>query len=696
MRRYLVFLTLFLISLLAATSLAGAQEGGQPTPEPEPTELPAGTVEAELQGPTAVNPLSGMTLTLVPVSPNDVLPASDSCSSARPLTLVPRTSPAASQTNVAGFTVTADDPVLSCIWGSNPPNTKGFRTAWFQFKTDYNGMVTITTNTSAYDTILGVFTGACGEFSLTRTACNDDATGLASEVTFAVQRGVTYFVEVADRQPGALSNPLLLNMQAAFNMPVDSQSNSLVSNWKVAGSMPTPVSRHATAVVGSSIYVMGGLEAGLSLSNSFARYQTTNNTWESLNPVPVSGFANTTAVYLNYTTSSVNHQEIHIPGGSNSAIDDLSAYTNAHWVFDIVTKAWSEKAALPMSRGVPFAYAAAAPSANLGAMYVLGGVEGPGWPLTGVITDSVRDEVLLFTPDSGIGSWSTLALRMTSPRYGATAANVGGKICVAGGLRHAAGSNPPVALLSDGECFNPASPTTWEATGAMNFPRYFAHSAVGPDGRWYVYGGLDGTHKAVPEVEYYDPVDGGWHVLSYLFDLNNRYPNDPALVWPRGGFVGDSLWALGGSFDASGTQPNPIIKRMVPPSGSVFLPLILTGERQNFTFSSAKILSLYQFFSQNIDSAANRYRFYSFFMTQPMALQVDLTVPATEDLDLYLYDDNKVKWGSSEQFQGVPERICLNNLQPGKYYIMVKHVLPPTPDSNQSFTVVARSLPTCP
>jgi len=694
MRSKLMFLTVFFVALLGAVALVGAQEGAEGDAEPGNDWVPVVpdeeyVPEFTVGNPTAVNPETGMVLNLVPLSPEaDILPGSDSCGTARLLSLIPLTVPAASQTNVASFTTAVDDPALSCIWGANPPSRQGYRTAWYQFKTDYNGLVTINTRTSDYDTILGVFTGTCGATSLQAVACNDDATGLTSSATFAVRRDVTYYVEVADWLPGALSITLLLNMQAAYERP-------LVSQWTNVGFMsaPTaPVSRHATAVVGTDIYVVGGFRANAALSSSFFRYQTATDQWIPLDNIPGPGFANTTAVYLGYIRNGTAYFQIHVPGGSNSAVDSATgAYTSDHWYYDLVNGGWHSAAAVP---GTPFAYAAA-DSTPSGTMYVTGGTEGPGWPLDLVVTDTVRSEVLAYNPISN--SWSS-AGAMPEPRYGHTAAVVGNRICVAGGLRYNEGSTPAVALLPGGECASLSTPNSWAATGLMQVPRYFAHSDVGPDGRWYVYGGIAQNGEAVPEVEYYDPATNSWYLLNYEYDLNNRQPGDPALVWPGGGFVGEDLWTIGGSIDLSGASPYPLIKKMTPPpAGDYFFPIIMNGSGENFTFDTARYLPLNQAIGQNIASASDRYRFFQIRLPQATSIQLNLSVPSSANLDLFLYDNNKLKWGQSDlPFQGVAEQICLNNLQAGVYYLMVKHVFPNVPDSSQNFVVSALPVAHCP
>lgn len=674
MRLHLLFLTLFLTGLLALTEWTGAQEGVEPVEEtavsPEIFIAPPATNPLEITVWEQPEATVFSELILSPLADA----AADFCDLATPLTLTPLGVPAASQSNVAGFTNSPDDPPLSCAWGSNPPSQTGYRTAWHRFTPAYNGIVTVSTATSEYDTILGVFTGACG-VNLQPVACNDDAAGFTSEVTFPVRRGVRYYILVGDWQPGALSSPLRLNLQASYDTP-------LVSEWSLAGFINEPRTRHATAVVGADIYVLGGQTSGGALSNSFARYHTPNNSWTSLNPIP-GGIMNTTAVYLPAT------QRIYVPGGTTGAND--TANSSAHWIYSLGNGAWSTAAAVP---GTPFAYAATVPRGD--GYYLLGGVEGPGWPVTAVITDSVRSDVQFY--QAGGNSWSSLT-PMTSARYGHTAAAVGNRICVAGGL----------SLSDDGviefpnpiaECANLTNPTNWTPTGAMNIPRYFTHSAVGPDGRWYVYGGLDGSGNAVPEVEVYDPASNTWRLLSFMYDLNGRQPGDPAIIWPRGGFVGDQLWSVGGHFLIGNVQQlNPNIKRMNgPKQGSLYLPMLVAGSPENFTFATARPIAIDQIVSQSIVSVQDRYRFYELNMTVGSNLQIELVVPDSEDLDLYLYNDNKVIWGqSSSPFTGGYERICLNSLQPGRYFVVVErplNPLPPTPD--RSFLLLARTVSLCP
>lgn len=686
MRPYLLFLTLLMIAVAGLTTLVRAQDSGGAEPAsladgaiipPPPNELTEPVVwQVADMTPVALTP----NLVLAPLADA----AADACDLATSISFVPQGTPASSQTVVNGFTNEATDPNLTCLWGRQPPSLRGFRTAWYKFTPEYNGLVTISTRTSTYDTVLGIFSGSCGAFS--NVACNDDSTGFTSEVTFVVRRDVTYYVEVADWQPAELNRTLQMNLTAAYNTP-------LVSEWQDEAPLntPAPMSRHASVVVGEDIYLLGGLTGQGGLSSAFYRYHTGSRSNTPLAPIP-GGIINTTAVYLQYTRNSSLQREIHVPGGGVGVND--SGNSSTHWIYNVGGNFW-DPAPTAVPGSIPFAYAAAAPNIARDGFYLLGGVEGPGWPNTAVISESVRSDVLFYNALNR--SW-TAEGNMDSPRYAHTAARFGGRVCVAGGLNWDADTQSNLAFPNPiAECAMLSDMSTWTPTGPMNVPRYFAHSSVGPDGRWYVYGGIDGSGSAVPEVEYYDLFSNSWHMLPYTYDLGGRRPLDPAIIWPRGGFVGNQLWSLGGSIDASGFVLYPVVRRVASPvQGDYFLPFLVGGSPDNFTMAGAQSVAWGQTVSQNIASTENRHRFYRLVLPQRRSVQIRLTVPDGQDLDLFLYDDNKFRWGASESpFPGIDEQICLNNLAAGTYYIGVQHFAPPNPDTNAQFQLVARSVASC-
>jgi hypothetical protein len=88
-----------------------------------------------------------------------------------------------------GATSTGDDPAFTCVTG------KRYNTVWYKYIPSYNGVLSVDTFGSSFDTVLGVWTGNRG--SLSSQACNDDASGLQSKVQLQVVAGTVYYIEVA-------------------------------------------------------------------------------------------------------------------------------------------------------------------------------------------------------------------------------------------------------------------------------------------------------------------------------------------------------------------------------------------------------------------------------------------------------------------------------------------------------------------
>ena len=113
-------------------------------------------------------------------------PPNDTCNAATEIT----TSRLRDDVDVSEATSDPTDPAITCGCGSNGASV------WYRFTAPTSEPVTIDTFGSSYDTILSVFSGACG--SLTPVApCNDDSDGtLQSKVSFTTTAGVTYLIEV--------------------------------------------------------------------------------------------------------------------------------------------------------------------------------------------------------------------------------------------------------------------------------------------------------------------------------------------------------------------------------------------------------------------------------------------------------------------------------------------------------------------
>ena len=100
--------------------------------------------------------------------------------------------------NTTNATTAGDDPSFAC---GQYFNGQGAHSVWYSLTPDYNRMLTASTLTSSFDTVLGVWTGPRG--GLTLQACNDDAnTTLQSEVTTALHAGTTYHIEALSYNSG--------------------------------------------------------------------------------------------------------------------------------------------------------------------------------------------------------------------------------------------------------------------------------------------------------------------------------------------------------------------------------------------------------------------------------------------------------------------------------------------------------------
>ncbi len=92
---------------------------------------------------------------------------------------------------VPGATTDSTDPTPPCGNGSRAGSV------FYQFNSGGQGLLTIDTFGSYYDTILSVWKGSCGAMVPVAGGCNDDAGGgLASQVSFNTEPGVTYIIMV--------------------------------------------------------------------------------------------------------------------------------------------------------------------------------------------------------------------------------------------------------------------------------------------------------------------------------------------------------------------------------------------------------------------------------------------------------------------------------------------------------------------
>ena len=610
---------------------------------------------------------------------------SDSCEDAPSLIMFPSNPADGGVANVSDATVAADDPILACQWG-NPTRAQGYRTVWYKFVAPVNGRVTIDTFNSNYDTVLGVFTGTCGALDSIR--CNDDFNLFSSQVTFAVNGGETYYVEVADRESG-LPRPAHLQLSALL-LPVDTLWAQEITN-----PAPPPLSRHAVVTQNEFLYVVGGQsgdrEPGLpQISNRLVRFNTNTLHWEEMAPIPGPGYSNTTAARVG--------DFIYLPTGYNG---NQLQYDGIHWRYSIVHDAWEPIGNTPTApHGVPYAWAAAAvppDQATFPRYYLTGGLSST---LDNVPPVDVEDRVVndTFAYDVASNSWVEQK-PMQAGRYAHTAAWIetrGLGLCVAGGLGVQAdpnGGQPVTVLQSSAECYQPGG--DWHYIGDLNVPRFGAGSAIGPDGKWYVFGGMTAIGSILiptPVTEVYDPVRNTWSVLDPSYNLGN-FQTLPARFWPRGATIGNNLWVVGGSIFNEGEHAVPVVERLNLPTYTNYVPVLGANyddaTRPDDTFAEARTISFGINETRNFDQQRDFFDVYTFEILSPYSIQVRLIVPDDNNFDVAVYGRQKTQWGHSfDPRNGHDEEITLNNLPPNRYYVVVSRVFPTgQPDKGAYYTL---------
>ncbi|MEM7334142.1 MAG: hypothetical protein AAF490_18800 [Chloroflexota bacterium] len=646
-------LVLFLIlSILVVSAIVLAQE---PTVEPIPLSHspPQMVTVANIEE----RPSQSIQIPLEPVA----VDASNECESATVLTV-----PGGGSQATNSFDIGVNDPQINqCMWGSSP-STRGYRTAWFQFTAPFNGKAIIDTFGSNYDTVLAIHEDenpttpeACTELRL--LACNDDHNGFNARVEFLAQKDTTYYIEVADWQSGVSgSADLILSLEM----------DDITSVWDPFGSMSFPRTRHATVIVNNHIYTLGGQENVLGnpvITPRLDRYNAGSNSWTSLGQMPGSGISNSTAVYVGATAGDGKCADgcIYAPGG----YDGGDQYNGDHWAYDIDTGEWISRQSIfnltPLT--LPFAWSTAVAHPDDTGYYLIGGLT-----TQPAITTTAQAHNNVFFYNVAGENWQTNAPNMITARYGHMATQLGNQICVVGGI------GTGLVLLQTGECFTPNSGGWSTSIPALNYPRYGAGSSVGPDGKWYIFGGSDANHQAVPQVEFYDPNNAiaGWQVLPVSFDLG---ASEGILerAWARGGFVGNYLYAVGGNATQTTFPAISLIERLFVGSSIGYLPLIEKGSSgTNDTLETAFSINFNTPRFANFDTQIDFYDVFTFELASTDQVTIKLSqIPTGSDYNLLIYDDNKLLWGVGNNPGTLSENVQLT-LGAGQYYVMVERVIP--------------------
>jgi hypothetical protein len=319
----------------------------------------------------------------------------------------------------------------------------------------------------------------------------------------------------------------------------------------------------------------------------------------------------------------------------------------------------------------PIAWGAAAADPTGGLYYYTGGRYGtdPGQPL---------DTVLEYAPSTD--SWRALP-SMTTPRYAHEAVFLAGQLCVSGGLDQ--GANP----MTDGECFDLDS-QTWSPIADMHIPRSMFGSAVGPDGLWYVFGGLTANTitetLTTPKTEAYDPSTNTWLLFDQHSSLNQSRD------WLTGTTIGNEIFAAGGFLPDDGFVVDSFEELLIRERGPypIFVPLVAKGlpnetgtmhEPNNAIPFAFGPLASGTILESDFGYAWDTEDFFFFATDQTTDIEVQLTgIPAESNYDLFLYGTDstgtpKHLYAVSQRGSNLDESLVFSQAPAGQYQIRVQN-----------------------
>jgi len=145
-------------------------------------------------------------------APTCTLPPNDNCASPAVIASLP----AVQLENTCGATNEVNEPTTTCASTDVPTQS---HSVWFSYTNTTFATQTLlaTTFGSNFDTVVQVYTGACG--ALLPLACNDDSpSGTQSLLTFKVDPGQTVLIKVASYRSNAGAN-LQFNLSLLVAQP---------------------------------------------------------------------------------------------------------------------------------------------------------------------------------------------------------------------------------------------------------------------------------------------------------------------------------------------------------------------------------------------------------------------------------------------------------------------------------------------
>ena len=264
-------------------------------------------------------------------------------------------------------------------------------------------------------------------------------------------------------------------LSMAFTNPIAEGS------WTRKSDMPTARIWFSTSVVSGKIYAIGGgPSATAPYLSTVEVYDPVAETWTRKRNMPTARDGH---------AASVVNGKIYVIGGEPTAQASLATVEE----YDPATDTWTQKADMPSRRTF------------LSACTVDGKIYAFGGALAGVaeLTEGDRFLSALEIYDPATDTWTRGADMMT-PRAGAAAVTVDGKIYVIGGVfgnLH----NAPLPVV---EAYDPVT-DTWTRKANMPTARMFLSASV-VGGRIYAIGGGVWSEAIYSTVEVYDPATDRW------------------------------------------------------------------------------------------------------------------------------------------------------------------------------------------
>ena len=143
------------------------------------------------------------------------------------------------------------------------------RSVWYRFTPSTSGTLTVNTFGSSYDTILAAFTGSCGALTPVAGACNDDASGVQSRISFAASAGTTYSFLVTSYGTSGGNLVFQLSLQSGGGPP------TATPTFTARGATPTLT---RTAAPPTRVPSVANDACGSAASIAATPYSTTSST----------------------------------------------------------------------------------------------------------------------------------------------------------------------------------------------------------------------------------------------------------------------------------------------------------------------------------------------------------------------------------------------------------------------------------